>query len=82
MCGPIHSLKSTYAGSVIFALHREFLFFDFAARKINIFSRPDVKSNEKDSSGLTMQCYGQCKSIIDLMHNDVTRLDAREECWS
>ena len=22
-----------------------------------------------------------CKKI-DLMHNDVTRLDAREECWS
>jgi hypothetical protein len=21
-------------------------------------------------------------TIIDLMHNDVTRLDAREECWS
>jgi hypothetical protein len=20
--------------------------------------------------------------LIDLMHNDVTRLDAREECWS
>ena len=20
-------------------------------------------------------------SIIDLIHNDVTRLDAREECW-
>ena len=22
------------------------------------------------------------KTGIDLMHNDVTRLDAREECWS
>jgi hypothetical protein len=22
------------------------------------------------------------RAEIDLMHNDVTRLDAREECWS
>jgi hypothetical protein len=22
------------------------------------------------------------ENTIDLMHNDVTRLDAREECWS
>jgi hypothetical protein len=26
--------------------------------------------------------YGFAAWTIDLMHNDVTRLDAREECWS
>jgi hypothetical protein len=28
-------------------------------------------------SGNSVKCIG-----IDLMHNDVSRLDAREECWS
>ena len=40
MCGAIGSLKSTYAGSFIFHLHRKFLFLDFVARKRNIFSWP------------------------------------------
>jgi hypothetical protein len=43
MCGAIRRyLKSTWAGSFIFDLHRKFLFLDFAARKRNIFSRPVV----------------------------------------
>jgi hypothetical protein len=29
------------AGSLIIDIHRKFLFLDFAARKTNIFSRPD-----------------------------------------
>ena len=40
MCGTIRSLKSTYAASFIFDLHRKFVFLNFAARKRNIFSRP------------------------------------------
>ena len=43
MCDTIRSLKSTYAGSFISDLHRKFLFFNFTARKRNIFSRPADK---------------------------------------
>ena len=43
MCDTIRSLKSTYAGSFIFDLHRKFLFLNFTARKRNIFSRPADK---------------------------------------
>ena len=43
MCGTIRSLKSIYAGSFIFDLHRKFLFLDFVARKRNIFSRPEMR---------------------------------------
>ena len=39
MCGAIGSLKSTYAGSFIFHIHRKFLFLDFVVRKRNIFSK-------------------------------------------
>ena len=40
ICCTRRSLKSTYAGSFVFDLHRKFLFLlDFAARKRNIFSR-------------------------------------------
>jgi hypothetical protein len=42
MCGAIGSLKSTYAASFIFNLHRKFLFWDFVIRKRNIFSTPVV----------------------------------------
>jgi hypothetical protein len=45
LCGAIRSLKSTYAGSFRFDLHRKFLFWDFAARKRNIFSRPAIKND-------------------------------------
>jgi hypothetical protein len=43
MCGTIRSLESAYsayAGSFIFDLRRKFLFFDFTAKKINVFSMP------------------------------------------
>jgi hypothetical protein len=37
-----HPFSAIYdAGSLIIDLHRKFLFLDFAARKTNIFSRPD-----------------------------------------
>jgi hypothetical protein len=42
MCGAIRSLKAAYAGSFIFHLHKKFLFWNFAAGKRNIFSRPDA----------------------------------------
>ena len=50
---PHRSLRSTYAGSFIFDLHREFLFLDFAARKRNVFSRPGTYEPKKDNATLT-----------------------------
>ena len=40
MCGTI---CKNYAGTFIFNLHRKCLFLDFAAKKRNIFSRPDIE---------------------------------------
>jgi hypothetical protein len=42
----MRSLKSTHAGGFILDFHKKFLFLDFAARKGNVFSRPEGRTVE------------------------------------